>query len=86
MAAGSLRRHGWRILLAVCAFLLVSIPGARASATAQTPSSLWPRFSAPKVIFAVDVQKMNSTDLLTATTLEGIYNAQNRPSRLYLIQ
>jgi hypothetical protein len=38
------------------------------------------------VIFAVDVQKMSATDLLTATTLEGIYNAQNRPSRLYLIQ
>ncbi len=86
MATGSLRRHGWRILLAVCALFLASIPGARASTTTQTPSSLWPRFSAPKVIFAVDVQKMNSTDLLTATTLEGIYNAQNRPSRLYLIQ
>ena len=90
MATRSLARRGRYLLLAVtavCALLLGVIPGASASTeTADTGSSLWPTFSTPQLIYAVDVQALSATDMLTATTLQGVYNAQDRSSRLYLIQ
>ena len=76
-------RHLFFALVAACALLLGVIPGA--SASTGSKSSLWPKFSTPQVIYTVDVQNLNAADLLTATTLQGVYNGQNRPSRLYLI-
>jgi hypothetical protein len=88
MSIGSFVRRGKRRILvaalAVCSLFLIAIPNATAASSGQS-TALWPRFSAPKVIDAVDVQTLSSTDLLTAITLQGVYNAQNRPSRLYLV-
>jgi hypothetical protein len=49
-------------------------------------TSLWPRFRTPQVIEVVDGTGLSSADRLTAVTLEGIYNAVQRPGRLYVIQ
>lgn len=89
MSIGSfLRRRKRRILvaaLAVCSLLVIAIPNATAASSGAS-TALWPKFSTPKIIQAVDVENLSSTDLLTAITLQGIYNAQNQPSRLYLIR
>src|SRR5579875_133955 len=81
------RRAKRQILVAVLAavsLLLIAVPNASAGSSGQS-TALWPRFSTPKLIEAVDVQNFSAADELTAITLQGIYNAQNRPSRLYLI-
>lgn len=90
MSVSTRPRRGRQFLLAlsaVCVVLLAMVPRAGADApSAPAGSGLWPRFSAPRLVYVVDVQGMSSADLLTAITLEGIYNAQQRSSRLYLIQ
>lgn len=49
-------------------------------------TSLWPRFSTPQTVLAADATELSNDDMLTATTLEGLYNATQRSSRLYLIR
>jgi hypothetical protein len=53
---------------------------------AAPTTSLWPRFTTPQTVYVANAEHMSSEDLLTATTLEGIYNAAQQSSRLYLIQ
>jgi GxGYxY sequence motif in domain of unknown function N-terminal/GxGYxYP putative glycoside hydrolase C-terminal domain len=53
---------------------------------AAPATSLWPRFSTPQTVYVADAEHMSGADLLTATTLEGVYNAAQRSSRLFLIQ
>jgi hypothetical protein len=80
------------LALAVAALLalgLTAVSGVpAASAAPRTPSgtSLWPRFSTPRTVLAANATDLSGEDQLTATTLEGVYNAAQRPSRLYLIQ
>lgn len=67
-------------------------PAAARTATARTQAaissgtSLWPRFSAPRSVIVANTAGMSGADLLTAVTLEGVYNGEQHPSRLYLIQ
>lgn len=49
-------------------------------------TALFPKFSTPKTLYVADVTGLSGEDLLTATTLQGVYNGDQRPSRLYLIQ
>lgn len=76
-------------ILAAVPLLLVSAAGAGATpmgGNMSTGASLWPRFSAPSVVFSADVRGMSATDELTAISLEGTFNAEQHPDRLYLVQ
>jgi hypothetical protein len=74
--------------------LMAVSPGPDASAASRAPAaspgpaptSLWPRFSPPRTVLVANATGLSGEELLTATTLEGVYNAVQRPSRLYLIQ
>src|SRR5579875_2259900 len=37
-------------------------------------TSLWPHFAAPRTVLAADATELSNDDMLTATTLEGLYN------------
>lgn len=50
----------------------------------QMSTELWPRFLTPNKVFVANVKGMSNGDLVTATTLQGIYNAKQEASRLYL--
>jgi hypothetical protein len=96
------RRQRWRrpryltlVMAAVLTLCLMAVsPGPDASAASRAPAtssdsalaSLWPRFSAPRTVLVANATGFSDEDLLTATTLEGLYNGAQRPSRLYLIQ
>lgn len=54
--------------------------------SAAAAASLWPRFSTPQTVYVANAEHMSGADLLTATTLEGVYNAAQGSSRLFLIQ
>lgn len=70
--------------LAACLMTTAVTVGAGASGLAT--SSVWPRFSTPRTVFDVDATSLSSGDLLTATTLQGAYNGEQHPTRLYLNQ
>lgn len=72
-------------LMAAYGAVTAAASGARAG-SAPPAASLWPRFSTPGTVFAADATGLSGAGLLTATTLEGIYNAAQQPGRLYLIQ
>jgi hypothetical protein len=56
----------------------------RLSADAQPTTALWPKFSTPKVVFVADAHGLSNDDLATLTTLQGLYNGAQMPTRLYL--
>jgi putative glycoside hydrolase with GxGYxYP motif/GxGYxY motif-containing protein len=76
----------------LCLIAVSGIPNASAASrapaapSAAASTALWPRFSTPRTVLAADATGLSGEDLLTATTLEGVYNATQRPSRLYLIR
>lgn len=76
------------LMAAVAAVVLVLTGAFQASAAQLGPgagmTSLWPRFSTPRTVLNVNVNGLSSQDLLTATTLQGVYNGEQRPDRLYL--
>lgn len=97
--AGSWLRHPARIVriaLAVCllaaaaAAVANGVPAGAVAGSAvggsTSPAALFPRFSAPRTVLVADATGLSREDLLTATTLEGVYNRGQRPSRLYLTQ
>jgi GxGYxY sequence motif in domain of unknown function N-terminal/GxGYxYP putative glycoside hydrolase C-terminal domain len=97
MHSASRPRKGRRLrvlgLLAVLAIGLVAGSVSSVSAAAldrgqgRAPSTaLWPRFSTPRAVEAVDVRGLTPADRLAAVTLEGVYNAAQQPSRLYVTQ
>lgn len=54
----------------------------------QTPTvpPLWPTFSTPKSLVVANVEDLSDAEVLTATTLEGVYNGEQHSNRLYLIE
>jgi hypothetical protein len=96
--AGGCLRHPMRgLAVAMAACLLAAIgtvsPGAspaRASTTAAggglPAAALFPKFSTPKTLYVADTTGFSGEDLLTALTLQGVYNGEQHSSRLYLIQ
>jgi hypothetical protein len=82
------RRCGWAALAATTALMAVG-PGTQAASAAQTASStpdLWPTLSPFRQLVTADLQGATADQTLAATTLEGAYNAQQRPDRLYIEQ
>jgi GxGYxY sequence motif in domain of unknown function N-terminal/GxGYxYP putative glycoside hydrolase C-terminal domain len=62
---------------------------ATAASTAKPASStpdLWPTLSPFRHLVTADMQGATADQTLAATTLEGAYNAQQRPDRLYIEQ
>lgn len=68
--------------LAASCYLLT--PGSTVSAA--TSSGLWPTFSTPQTLYAVDAIGASADDMLALTTLEGAYNQQQSSGRLYIEQ
>lgn len=64
--------------------VLIASPAPEVGRNTELSTKLWPRFSMPRTVFVVDARSLSNSDLVTATTLQGIYNAVQRPSRLYL--
>jgi hypothetical protein len=62
----------------------LGLPAHDASAAPNT--SLWPKFTTPQTVYVANAEHISGEDLLTATTLEGIYNGEQKSSRLFLIQ
>lgn len=60
-------------------------PAVRADSSGPAPS-LWDRFSTPSSVEWADATGLDSQDMLTAISIEGVYNAAQQPSRLYLLQ
>jgi hypothetical protein len=56
------------------------------SAYPQPPYELWTRFSEPKTIEVVNLEGSSSNAMLAAVTMQGAYNQQQRPTRIYTIQ
>jgi hypothetical protein len=57
-------------------------PTVPTTSSAAAPTALWPRFSTPRAVLVADATGLSDEDLLTATTLEGLYNAARwRPRR-----
>ena len=73
-------------LIAAGAGTTASAAPASAASGGPAAASLWPRFSTPREVLVANATTLSNDDLLTATTLQGIYNAAQQPSRLYLIQ
>ena len=77
-------------LIVACLATLAGTAGVAAAASgsagggAAVSTSLWPRFSTPTVVFDVDVSRLDHADYLTASSLQGVYNGEQHPSRLYL--
>jgi hypothetical protein len=64
-----------------------SPPGTTPAGGLPTPPALlWPRFSEPQTLYVANAEHMPGVNLLTATTLQGLYNAGQKTSRLFLIQ
>lgn len=83
------RRCGWAAALAATTALMAVGPATLAASAAQTASStpdLWPALSPFRQLVTADLQGATADQTLAATTLEGAYNAQQRPDRLYLEQ
>ena len=79
----------WRRLPAILGCLigcLIAVTGPVGASAAQPAGStaIWPRFTMPRAVFVADVSTLDSGDLLTATTLQGVYNGEQHPTRLYL--
>jgi GxGYxY sequence motif in domain of unknown function N-terminal/GxGYxYP putative glycoside hydrolase C-terminal domain len=53
---------------------------------AAPTTSLWPKFTTPQTVYIANAEHISAEDLLTATTLEGIYNGDQKSSRLFLVQ
>lgn len=83
-------RHPALVVLAALALCLMVVPGlATASAAPRAQAggastALWPRFATPGTVLVADAHGLSNDDLVTATTLQGIYNATQQSSRLYL--
>lgn len=81
------RRRRLLVILGCLAGCLLALTGPVGSSTARAAAgSAWPKFSPPRVVFDVDATGLSSADLLTATTLQGAYNGEQHPGRLYLDQ
>lgn len=88
------RYLAWAVaaVLALCLTAVSGVPDASAAprvpgrSSGLAPTSLWPRFATPRAVLVASTAGFSDEDLLTATTLEGLYNAAQRPSRLYLIE
>jgi hypothetical protein len=95
------RRRGWAAALAATTALMAmagpgtqtarAAPGtqtARATSAAKTRNTpnLWPTLSPFRRLVVADLQGGTADQTLAATTLEGAYNAQQRPDRLYIEQ
>jgi hypothetical protein len=90
------RRQAAAVLAACMVATVITLVGTGGSAPAlglqvraglaAPATSLWPRFSTPQTVYVADAEHMSGADLLTATTLQGIYNAAQQSSRLFLIQ
>ncbi len=76
-------RRPFLAVLAVLALCLTGFSGV-AQANTTAPTSLWPRFSTPETVYVADAHGLSNSDITTATTLQGIYNASQKSSRLYL--
>ncbi|HEX4211757.1 MAG TPA: hypothetical protein VIA06_00345 [Candidatus Dormibacteraeota bacterium] len=97
MGFASRVRDGRGLALALAAALvacLIAVWGGAATGMA-TPvradsggpaPSLWDRFSTPRSVEWADATGLDSQDMLTAISVEGVYNAAQQPSRLYLLQ
>lgn len=78
------------VVLTAAALCLAAVTGvATASAKPRTASAnlstaLWPKFSMPRTVYVANTQGLSAADLLTVTTLQGIYNGSEQPGRLYL--
>jgi hypothetical protein len=48
--------------------------------------SPWPRFAPPRALLVANGLDLSPDELLVATTLQGLYNRQDGPCRLYLVQ
>lgn len=93
---GSSRRLRHRALATALAAGLLAGGATAASATSAAPTlrgpgapsvlSLFPRFSAPRDMLVANATGLSAEDLLTTTTLQGVFNAAQQPGRLYLIQ
>lgn len=70
------------LLLVVLSLCLLGISYPAAAGTTST--ALWPKFSTPQTVFVADAHGLSNVDMTTATTLQGIYNAAQKSSRLYL--
>lgn len=83
-------RRSWAVaVVAAAACVLALVPGsvgAQPTATSQPADAngLWTRFSTPKTVLVASTTGLSSADLLTVTTLQGLYNGAQKSSRLYL--
>lgn len=57
---------------------------ARAEVPAADATDLWPTFATPTTVLVADAHGLSNTDMVTLTTLQGVYNAGHRDTRLYL--
>lgn len=88
------RLPGNRVLVALLALALVSYLAVAAAGHGSRPvklvsdtsasTALWPRFSTPKTVYLADATGLSTPDMVTLTTLQGLYNAAGLPTRLYL--
>lgn len=76
------RRRPALLLLVVLSLCLLGISTPADAGTTSTAS--WPKFSTPQTVFVADAHGLSNADITTATTLQGIYNAAQKSSRLYL--
>jgi putative glycoside hydrolase with GxGYxYP motif/GxGYxY motif-containing protein len=79
----SLRANRLLAPVAVLALGLTAVSGT-AQAGDRSSTALWPRFSTPQTVMVADATGLSNDDLLTATTLQGVYNGSQQKTRLYL--
>lgn len=63
-----------------------SVPAGALTPDALRSVALWPKPSPPRTVIAADATRLTGPDLLTATTLQGVYNGSRQGSRLYLTE
>lgn len=80
------RRRLLTVLGCLIACLIAGMGPLGTSAARLTASSVWPKFSTASAVFDVDATSLSSADRLTASTLQGTYNGEQHPTRLYLDQ
>ena len=61
--------------------------GVTAAGGGPAAAALFPKFSTPKTLYVADMNGLWPTeDMLTAVTLEGVYNGEQQSGRLYVIE